>query len=375
MFKQDLPVAEECCAPLASEPLSDAGAADLVPLFKAVADPVRLRLLSLIACHEGGESCVCELTDAFDMTGPAVSYHLRILREAGLISSERRGTWVYYRVNPPVMARMSAVLVPAPDQDAGAGLREQVRSRYAGVALTVLGNPDGGDGCCDASGCCAPGSDPGALTDESAATLYPDGETDGLPQDAVTASLGCGNPLAVAELRDGERVLDLGSGGGIDVLLSARRVGPSGHAYGVDMTEEMLALARANAQQAGAGNVTFLKGQIEAVPLPDASVDVVISNCVINLSTDKPAVLAEMFRVLVPGGRIGISDVVAEDHLSATDRAAAGSYVGCIAGALSKSEYLAGLAAAGFTGAEVTFTREAAPGMHSAIVRAVKPSG
>jgi arsenite methyltransferase len=256
----------------------------------------------------------------------------------------------------------------------GTGLREQVRSRYAGVALTVLGNSDAGDGCCDASGCCTPGSDLGALTDESAATLYPDGETDGLPQDAVIASLGCGNPLAVAELRDGERVLDLGSGGGIDVLLSARRVGPSGHAYGVDMTEEMLALARANAQQAGAGNVTFLKGQIEAVPLPDASVDVVISNCVINLSTDKPAVLAEMFRVLVPGGRIGISDVVAEDHLSAADRAAAGSYVGCIAGALSKSEYLAGLAAAGFTGAEVTFTREVAPGMHSAIVRAVKPS-
>jgi len=374
MFKQEVSV-EDCCAPLASEPLTDAGAADLAPLFKAVADPVRLRLLSLIACHEGGESCVCELTDAFDMTGPAVSYHLRILREAGLISSERRGTWVYYRVNPPVMARMSAVLVPAPAVPAEAvGLREQVRSRYAGVALTVLGNPDGEGGCCDASGCCAPGSDLGALTGAAGASLYRDGETDGLPQDAVTASLGCGNPLAVAELRDGERVLDLGSGGGIDVLLSARRVGPSGHAYGVDMTGEMLALARANAQQAGAGNVTFLKGQIEAVPLPAASVDVVISNCVINLSTDKPAVLAEMFRVLVPGGRIGISDVVAEDHLNAADRAAAGSYVGCIAGALSKSEYLAGLAAAGFASAEVTFTHEAAPGMHSAIVRAVKPS-
>jgi arsenite methyltransferase len=157
------------------------------------------------------------------------------------------------------------------------------------------------------------------------------------------------------------------------VLLSARRVGPSGHAYGVDMTDEMLALARANAQQAGAGNVTFLKGQIEAVPLPDASVDVVISNCVINLSTDKPAVLAEMFRVLVPGGRIGISDVVAEDHMSTADRAAAGSYTGCVAGALSRSEYLAGLAAAGFTDASVTFTHEAPPGMHSAIVRAVKP--
>ena len=261
------------------------------------------------------------------------------------------------------------------DAETGTGLREQVRSRYAGAALAVLGQAGSGDGCCgEAGGCCAPGEALSALTEEAGASLYRDGETDGLPKDAVTASMGCGNPLAVAELRDGERVLDLGSGGGIDVLLSARRVGPAGHAYGVDMTDEMLALARANAEQAGASNVTFLKGQIEAVPLPDASVDVVISNCVINLSTDKPAVLAEIFRVLVPGGRIGISDVVAEDHLSATDRTAAGSYVGCIAGALSKSEYLAGLAAAGFTDASVTFTHEAAPAMHSAIIRAVKPS-
>ena len=159
---------------------------------------------------------------------------------------------------------------------------------------------------------------------------------DGLPDEAVLASLGCGNPLAVADLHDGERVLDLGSGGGIDVLLSARRVGPSGFAYGVDMTDEMLsAWARTNAARAEApGNVEFLEGEIEAVPLPDASVDVVISNCVINLSTDKPAVLAEMYRVLVPGARIGISNIVAEDHITPADRAAAGSYVGCIAGAL-----------------------------------------
>ena len=189
----------------------------------------------------------------------------------------------------------------------------------------------------------------------------------------MLASLGCGNPLAVADLQAGERVLDLGSGGGIDVLLSARRVGPSGFAYGVDMTEEMLTLARANAARAGAGNVKFLKGQIEDLPLPDASVDVVISNCVINLSTDKPAVLAEMFRVLKPGGRIGIADVVAEDQMSAADRAAAGSYAACIAGALSRGEYLDGLAAAGFTGASVTFTSGTAPGMRSAIIRAVKP--
>jgi arsenite methyltransferase len=204
--------------------------------------------------------------------------------------------------------------------------------------------------------------------------LYGEGETDGLPEQAVQASLGCGNPLAVAELREGERVLDLGSGGGIDVLLSARRVGPSGFAYGVDMTDEMLELARANAAKAGAANVEFREGEIEALPLPDAAVDVVISNCVINLSTDKPAVLAEMFRVLVPGGRIGISDVVAADRLSSADRAAAGSYVGCIAGALTRAEYLNGLAAAGFTDASVTFTAQAAPDMHAAIIRAVKPA-
>jgi SAM-dependent methyltransferase len=204
--------------------------------------------------------------------------------------------------------------------------------------------------------------------------LYGEGETDGLPEEAVLASLGCGNPLAVADLHEGERVLDLGSGGGIDILLSARRVGPSGFAYGVDMTDEMLTLARANAAKAGSQNVEFLRGEIEALPLPDAAVDVVISNCVINLSTDKPAVLAEMFRVLVPGGRIGIADVVAEDHLSAADRAAAGSYVGCIAGALSGTEYLNGLTATGFADASVTFTTEAGPGMYSAIIRAVKPA-
>jgi SAM-dependent methyltransferase len=260
-------------------------------------------------------------------------------------------------------------------EDTSVGLREQVRSRYAGAALAVLGQSGEAAGCCgETGGCCAPAGGPGALTAGPGASLYRDGETDGLPAEAVAASLGCGNPMAVAELREGERVLDLGSGGGIDVLLSARRVGPAGHAYGVDMTDEMLALARANAERAGAGNVTFLKGQIEDVPLPDESVDVVISNCVINLSTDKPAVLAEMFRVLVPGGRIGITDVVAEDHMSAADRTAAGSYVGCVAGALSRAEYLSGLAAAGFGSASVTFTHEAVPGMHSAIVRAIKPS-
>jgi arsenite methyltransferase len=267
------------------------------------------------------------------------------------------------------------------------GLREAVRGRYAEAARAVLEprpgvtaqcvEVSGAGSCCGSSAgdsCCGAGSAAAEAVGGFSENLYREGETDGLPEEAVLASLGCGNPLAVADLHEGERVLDLGSGGGIDVLLSARRVGPSGFAYGVDMTEEMLTLARANAARAGAGNVEFLKGQIEAVPLPDASVDVVISNCVINLSTDKPAVLAEMFRVLVPGGRIGITDVVAEDHLSPADRAAAGSYVGCIAGALSRAEYLDGLTAAGFTDASVTFTTAAAPGMHSAIIRAAKPA-
>ncbi len=257
-------------------------------------------------------------------------------------------------------------------------LREAVRSRYAEAARAVLEPTAGATAsCCGGSAagsCCGTGSAALDSADMFGGPLYGERETDGLPREAVLASLGCGNPVAVADLRAGERVLDLGSGGGIDVLLSARRVGPAGFAYGVDMTDEMLTLARANAAKAGAGNVEFLKGNIEAVPLPDAAVDVVISNCVINLSVDKPAVLAEMFRVLVPGGRIGISDVIADDHLTAADRAAAGSYVGCIAGALSRAEYLDGLAAAGFTGISVILTSQAAPGMHSAIIRAVKPA-
>jgi ubiquinone/menaquinone biosynthesis C-methylase UbiE len=188
----------------------------------------------------------------------------------------------------------------------------------------------------------------------------------------VRASLGCGNPVAVADLEPGETVLDLGSGGGIDVLLSARRVGPAGKAYGLDMTTEMLDLARANAAAAGAGNVEFLQGQIEAIPLPGGSVDVIISNCVINLSTDRAAVFAESFRVLRPGGRLGISDILAEDRLSPAQQAERGAAVGCIAGAPSFAEYRDGLARAGFTGITITPTQQVGDGMHSAIIRAVK---
>jgi ubiquinone/menaquinone biosynthesis C-methylase UbiE len=202
--------------------------------------------------------------------------------------------------------------------------------------------------------------------------LYDAEQRGELPDATVLASLGCGNPVAVAEIREGDTVLDLGSGGGIDVILSAKRVGPTGVAYGLDMTDEMLALARENARQAGAANVHFLKGFIEAIPLPADSVDVVISNCVINLSTDKAAVLTEIARVLKPGGRVGVSDVVAEDRLTPEQRARRGSYVGCIAGALSESEYVAGLEAAGFEQVSVEFTHEVADGMHGAIVKAIK---
>jgi arsenite methyltransferase len=207
-----------------------------------------------------------------------------------------------------------------------------------------------------------------------AAEFYSAEDRDALPETAVLASLGCGNPIAVAELRPGEVVLDLGSGGGIDVLPSARRVGPAGKAYGLDMTEEMLALARRNAAQAGATNVEFLKGHIEAIPLPAETVDVVISNCVINLSVDKPAVFAETFRVLRPGGRLGVSDIVAEDHLTPEQRAERGSYVGCIAGALSQTEYETQLAEAGFSEVSVTFTHQVGDGIQSAIIKATRPA-
>ena len=203
------------------------------------------------------------------------------------------------------------------------------------------------------------------------AAAYPD--ADALPEGAVRASLGCGNPVAVADLRPGEIVLDLGCGGGIDVLLSARRVGPAGKAYGLDVTGEMLDLARAHARQAGAGNAEFLLGQIEAIPLPDNSVDVVISNCVINLSTERPAAFAESFRVLRPGGRLGVTDILAEDHLTPAQRLDRGGQAGCIAGAPSFAEYRDGLATAGFTAITITPTHPVADGLHSAVIRAARP--
>jgi arsenite methyltransferase len=247
-------------------------------------------------------------------------------------------------------------------------IREEVRARYAEAATVAADQKQAS--CCDSS-CCG-GT---AEAEIFGGALYDITDGDAVPETALLASLGCGNPTAVADLRQGETVLDLGSGGGIDVILSARRVGPAGKAYGLDMTDEMLELALKNKAEAGVDNVEFLKGYIEAIPLPASTVDVVISNCVINLSADKPAVLREIFRVLKPGGRVGVSDVVADDSLSVEERAARGSYVGCIAGALSFDEYRRGLAEVGFTEISVTSTHEVADGMHAAIVKAEKPGG
>ncbi|MDP2700950.1 MAG: arsenite methyltransferase [Candidatus Rokubacteria bacterium] len=229
------------------------------------------------------------------------------------------------------------------DQD----IKQIVKDKYGKAALRVT---TGGSSCCGSS------SSRGEC-DPITSNLYSTTETEGLPAEAAAASLGCGNPTALAELKPGEVVLDLGSGGGIDVLLSARRVGPTGKAYGLDMTDEMLALARENQKKAGVGNVEFLKGEIEQIPLPDSTVDVIISNCVINLSADKDRVLAEAFRVLKPGGRLAVSDVVVRGEVPAQIRRSVELWIGCVAGALEDEEYRAKLAKAGFEAIEVEPTR------------------
>jgi SAM-dependent methyltransferase len=233
----------------------------------------------------------------------------------------------------------------------------QVQEHYAAAAQLA------GDG---QASCCGP-------ENTLWGTVHYDDLTE-LPDAAALASLGCGNPTAVADLQPGETVLDLGAGGGIDVILSAKRVGPAGFVYGLDMTLEMLDLARRNAREAAVENVEFLEGHIEHIPLPDGSIDVIISNCVINLSSDKQAVFQEMHRVLRPGGRLGISDVVTDDDLTEDQRLERGSFVGCIAGALPIGEYEAGLRGAGFVDVSITLTNTVGDGVHSAIVKAAKPS-
>jgi SAM-dependent methyltransferase len=237
---------------------------------------------------------------------------------------------------------------PMADRD----IKQMVKDRYGKAALAVA---TGESACCAGSACC--GSDSSSATDLITSNLYTETETATLPAEAVAASLGCGNPTALAELALGETVLDLGSGGGIDVLLSARRVGPSGKVYGLDMTDEMLALARENQRKAGVDNVEFLRGEIEAIPLPDDSVDVIISNCVINLSSDKDRVFAEALRVLRPGGRLAVSDVVVRGQVPAQIRTSIELWIGCVAGALDEDEYRVKLAKAGFEAIDIEPTR------------------
>jgi SAM-dependent methyltransferase len=247
-------------------------------------------------------------------------------------------------------------------------LREQVRRRYAAAAERV-GAEESTEG---GAGCCGPAALPVEEADACGAGLYDAESQAAIPDTAALASLGCGNPTAVAELRPGETVLDLGSGGGIDVLLSARRVGPEGKAYGLDMTDEMLDLARRNQAKAGVTNVEWLRGTIEQIPLPASSVDVVISNCVINLSADKSEVLREAARVLRPGGRFAITDVIADDDMDAATRSDMQQFTGCIAGALTRAEFERGLRAAGLTDVEVVETHRVHEHAGSAIIRARK---
>lgn len=248
-------------------------------------------------------------------------------------------------------------------------IREAVRQRYAAAAGLVTG--DGAKPAIEAD-CCAPGA-LGATSELFGAALYDAVYRDALPDTARLASLGCGNPTALAELREGEVVLDLGSGGGIDVLLSARRVGPGGLAYGLDMTEEMLALARENQSKAGIDNVQWLRGHIEEIPLPSESVDVVISNCVINLSGDKAKALTEAARVLRPGGRLAMTDVIADDDMDDLTRTDMEAFTGCVAGALTRAEYERELSQAGLLAVEITETHRVHEAAGSAIIRARKP--
>ena len=273
-------------------------------------------------------------------------------------------------------------------------LRASVREKY-GQAARRVADGDTAVSCCGSSGCCGSTTE---AWDPITSDLYEQGQTEGIPAEALLASLGCGNPTALAELKAGEIVLDLGSGGGIDVLLSAKRVGPTGKAYGLDMTDEMLALAHANREKAGAENVEFLKGEIEHIPLPDNSVDVIISNCVINLAADKAQVLREAFRVLKPGGRFAVSDVVVRGEVPAEVRRNMELWIGCVAGALEETEYRDLLADAGFRRVEIeptriykaedaaafltgsgldpaTFAEQIEGKFMSAFVRAIKPAG
>jgi SAM-dependent methyltransferase/DNA-binding transcriptional ArsR family regulator len=356
---------------------------DLPTMFRALGDPTRLRIFQFLrsCAHpvavsetgdvrrvEGptaGEVC-CRITGIERVTS-TISFHLKELRLAGLITMERRGRNMVCTVNADTIQRLQEFLgngcCPPDDKEQSMALsdrddvRELVKERYGAAARMVLDHKEAA--CCSggnigtgkSGACCSNGPDP--ITRD----LYGSTEASEIPEAALLASLGCGNPTALASLAPGEVVLDLGSGGGIDVLLSARRVGPTGFAYGLDMTDDMLELAEKNRAEAGAENVRFLKGHIESIPLPDNSVDVIISNCVINLSGDKGRVIAEAFRVLKPGGRFAVSDVVVDGELPDALRSDMEAYVGCVAGALERSDYVRRLEGAGFVKVSIEPTR------------------
>ena len=374
----------------------------MAEVAKALGDPVRVQLVDVLRGH-AGKVCVCGLVPLFDLSQPTVSHHLKVLREAGTVGFERVGLWAYCFVIPNALKQLSSCMAeltndcctpatqatccgpsekaaccgeihtdgcrcatgaPSTAADAASGavddVRETVREKYAATATALAAAPG--------AACCSPADEIGVF----GSSLYSASGEAG-PEVAVSASLGCGVPTAVADLREGETVLDLGSGAGADVLICARRVGATGKAIGIDITDEMLELARQNAADAGVSPVEFRKGYLEELPLEDESVDVVISNCVINLSADMPKVLAEAARVLRPGGRFAVSDVIADPDMDEQTKADMAAWTGCIAGALTETELRDTLAAPGLDDVEINETHRVHEHAAAAIIRATKP--
>ena len=380
-------------------PPATRGIPRLTQRCNALADEARVEIVARLL---DGEKCVCDLTDALGTGQSRLSYHLKVLKDAGLVTDRLLLTASFLLPDPSTfLAQLEDPPMSSTTQNHGTAtdltdLRSTVQARYGEAARRVT--EGGAASCCgpatESSGCC------GSTTeswDPITANLYDEGEAAGVPAEALLASLGCGNPTALADLRVGDVVLDLGSGGGIDVLLSAKRVGPTGKAYGLDMTDDMLALANENKARAGATNVEFLRGHIEEIPLPGNTVDVIISNCVINLSGDKRKVLADAFRVLKPGGRFAVSDVIVRGGLPEAVKANMPLWTGCVAGALEEQEFLDLLTAVGFenpsieptrvythedavtllegTGLDLSLADEVQGRIMSGFVRATKPGG
>lgn len=343
-------------------------------MFGAMGAEARLRIVQLLLTAHPNGLIAGDIQHELRIPASTLSHHLDKLKSKDLVRVRRDGTYLWYTANVSALEEIMTFLYSecctrghssnpaalmagekAHSENRGEEkmntetIKDAVKKRYAEAALQVNAG--------SSASCCGPATAKDCCSDPITSGLYAESETGQVPQEAVLASLGCGNPTALAKLNPGETVLDLGSGGGIDVLLSAKRVGPAGKAYGLDMTDEMLALARENQRKAGVENAEFLKGEIEQIPLPDGSVDVVISNCVINLAADKDRVLGEAFRVLKPGGRFAVSDVVVRGDVPPDVRRNLELWAGCVAGALEESEYRAKLAAAGFEDISIEPTR------------------